>query len=444
MLLFYHAQSGHPDPTEISGGLLPNGLPVDLIRDGSTGELKLAVLSGSSIDAASSIRFESREFIPVAVDPRLQCALTLPTHASSHGSTETLFDATHGVFTRHGMSPEVADAAVYFVFCTWFPERCSPAPCLVITGPSPEAALLLQILGCVVRRGLPMVQIGSNGFCEVAERLRPTLLVDGRRLSRGSLRLLSSCGPRAYIPWKESVADFGLAKAIYVGAIPIAEFSPDFSLEVHLSPSRASVRVLDEKTRAQITADFQPKFLDYRLRKFAAVRDSTFDLPGLDSEGRVIAQMLGSCVVGCKKIQDGIRHLLRHRDRELRAERWTDVNCVVIEVLLAGCHGPSPGDQPSNGDASKGLRVNDIAKRAEVLLKGRAAPAKLEPRAVGSLLDRLGLYRKRDARGFRVLLTPKIRRRIHQLASDHQVEAIRDRGLRCDLCKEILDGAQVE
>jgi hypothetical protein len=432
------------DPTtEISGGVLPDGRTVDLIRDGSNGKLKLLVFDGTRTEAASSVRVEGRTFLPVTLDPDIQRAVTLPSHAFDYGSTESLFSATHEVLTRHGMSEEIANAACYFVFGTWFPERSLPAPCLVITGPTLEAILLFQLLGCLVRRGLHMVEIDSSGFRSVVGLLRPTLLIDGRHLGRRSLRLLSVCGPRAYVPWKESVVDLGLAKAIYLGAAPLADFSADFSVHLHILPSLANVSMLDEKTREQIIADFQPKFLDYRLRNFAAVGDSVFDLPGIDSEGRVIARILGTCIVDSPEIQAGIRHLLQHRDVELRTERWTDLTCVVIEVLLAQCHNQSPRDE-SNGHPGTGIHVNEIAKKAEVVLKGRGAPTELEPRAIGGILNRLKLYRTRDARGRRIVLSPEVRRRIHVLARNYQVESVRDGDARCDLCKEVFEKATGE
>jgi hypothetical protein len=296
-----------------------------------------------------------------------------------------------------------------------------------------EAMLLLQLLSCLVRRGLPMVEIGSSALRSVAG-LRPTLLIDGRYMSRRSRRLLSFCGPRAYVACKESVVDFALAKAIYLGPAPPADFSADFSVHIHLLPSRASVTLLDEKTRDQITVDFQPKFLDYRLRNLAAVRDSVFDLPDMDSESRVIAQVLGRCIVGSEKIQAEVRHLLQHRDEDIRAERETDLTCVVIEALLARCHDPS-------SHSGTGIHVNEIAEKAEVILKGRGTPAELEPRAIGGILDRLKLYRTRDARGRRIDLSSEARRRIHFLAASHQVESVRDGAVRCDLCKKTFDEA---
>ena len=85
-------ESSSVDPTtEISDGVLPDGRIVELIRDGSTGELKLLVSDGTSVETASSVRVEGRTFLPVRLDPAIQRAVTLPSHASDYGSTESLF-----------------------------------------------------------------------------------------------------------------------------------------------------------------------------------------------------------------------------------------------------------------------------------------------------------------------------------------------------------------
>ena len=434
------SDSSRIDPTiEISDGVLPDGRTVDLIRDGSTGELKLLVFDGKNMEVAGSVRVEDRAFLPVTLDPSIQRAVTLPSQACDYEYTEGLFDATHEVFTGHGISEEAADAACYFVFGTWFPGRSFPASCLVITGPIPEAMLFVQLLGCLVRRGLHIGEIDSSGLRLVAEPLRPTLLIDGRRLSRHSLRLLSLSGPRAYFPCKESVVDFALPKAIYLGVSPVSDFSPDFSIHIHLLPSRESVTLLDDKTREQIIADFQPKFVDYRLRNLAAVRESVFDLSDIDSESRVMAQMLGTCIVDSEKVQAGIRRLFQHREYNLREGRWTDLTCVVIEALLAQCHDPWLLDESPNNLSSKDVYVNEIAKASEVILKGRGAPAELEPRAIGGILNRLKLYRTRDARGQRIVLNIGLSREIHFLAQNYQIESVRNPFPRCQLCREISE-----
>jgi hypothetical protein len=300
---------------------------------------------------------------------------------------------------------------------------------LTITGPLAEALLLLQLLGCLVWRGLHILELSSTACSAIVEQLHPTLLIDGRQLSRHWRRLLSgSCIPRANVVSRNSLVDFGLAKAIYLGAVPDPEFHLDFSLNVHLAPSTACPGTLDDRVHEQIIADFQPKFLDYKIRNLSAVRASTFDLPGPQLENRVIAKMLGAPIVNAPDIQAGIRGLLRDREDQIRESQFTDPTTVIVDVLLAQRHGRK----------RHAVRVKEIAEVAEVALKGRGESVPLEPRRVGAILDTLGLPRKRNCEGFRILLEPEIQRRIHLLARDYGIEPIRERTAACALCTEIF------
>jgi hypothetical protein len=416
-------------PVEATDEVFSNGAALELIRDAPSGEIRLLVSEASGCRVAERFEYGGRIYGPPTIDSSLARAIPLPTQCSSYGSTETLFAATRRTLTDHGISEEAAQVCTYFVFASWFVRRASPAPCLIITGPYTEAIFLLQLLRCVVWRGLEIEEVDSAGFAEIVERFRPTLLIDGRHLSRRSLQLLSaSFGPRTRVPYKSSVLNFAVAKAIYVGVVPGSEFSFDFSIHVHVAPSRNGIRILDERIQNQIIADFQPQFLSYRMCNSARVRNSDFDLPSLHSENRVIARVLGSSVVNAPEIQADVQSLLENREQQIREARFTDYISVIIEVLLAECHG-------RERDA---VRVKEIAERAQVVLKGRGEMMKLSPRKVGAVLDDLGLPRKRRSRGYRLLLTATAKRRIHSQARDHEVEPVRERTAPCALCAEFF------
>jgi hypothetical protein len=431
--LHYSSHSSEVNFTiKISAGFLPDGRVVDFIRDVSTGKSKLIVFDGAQIQALDSIQIADQTFVPPALDSAIQRAITLPTEPVDYGSTELLFTAALEVLSGHGMSQEVATASIYFALATWFPERSLPMPCLMITGPGAEAHLLLELLGCLVRRGLPMLEIDSHGFCGVVDTLHPTVLMDARYLTPRGLRLLAeSCRPGTYLPRNGSVSGFSFAKALYLGTASVANFSADFAVHLHLSPSLSGVPVLNEEERHQIIADLQPKFLDYRLRNLDRVRASDFDLHGMDSESRIIGRLLGGCIVDAPDIQARVQVLLREHDNQLRASRWTNLTCVVIEVLLSLCHG-KPTDI---------VHVKEIALATEVALKCRGEAVQLKPRKIGTVLDDLGLFRERDPRGYRIRLASEVQRKIHLLARDHQVESIRDGAARCAYCHEILGNA---
>jgi hypothetical protein len=215
---------------------------------------------------------------------------------------------------------------------------------------------------------------------------------------------------------------------IYLGPAPTSEFSIDFSLHVHVA-SKGYSGVLDAGVREQILADFQPRFLEYRIRNRSAVSASTFDLAEMQSETRVTAKILGACIVNAPEIQIGIRALLRAREDQIREMRFTDHSSVIVDVLFALCH----------GQKQHAVRVKEIAEAAEVTLKGRGEPERLEPRRVGAILDALGLPRKRNSDGFRILLGPEIQRRIHLLARDYQIESVPADTAACAVCTEILE-----
>jgi hypothetical protein len=416
------------DEQSIEGldGLLPDGRSIDVVQDGTTKRPKLILFDGKQYRTEERISVNGRTFVPPALDPAVQSALTLPTQASDYGRTKDLFDAIRRFLTQRGM-PLIATAVTYFVFATWFAEPSWPAPCLVVTGPVPEASLLLQLLACVVRRGLRMTEIDSHGFRGLLQLVHPTVLFDARYLTPRGLRKLSTCcGSRSFAPWKGSISEYSFSKVVYVGAALAEDVHFDFSLGVHLAPSPRGVSLLDGKECDQISATFQPQLVAYRLRSLPEVRASKFDLPELDLEGRTIGRSLGRCIVGASEVQDGVRSLLENRDEELRTARWTDPLCAIIEALLDKSHSPRPD----------GIYVGEIAKAGIAILRARGASVHLEDRGVGENLRRLGFAPKRNGRGFRILLTDKVIRQIHSVARDYRVAAVEHGIARCAVCRE--------
>lgn len=412
---------------ETAGAVIADGRTIDLIFDEATGHPKLIWFDGTDYHVEDRIEIGDQTIVPFGVNPIIEAAMALPTRISDYGSTRGLFAEMRDVLIAHGMSEITATAATYHAFATWFPEVGSPSA--IISGPCAESTLLLQLMSCFVRRGLLMVEVNGPIFRGVINALHPTLLIDARHLGVRSLRKLSAtCGLRACVSWKGSVVAVSFARAIYVGAKTVANLSADFSLQIRVAPSRRMHSLLDEKEREQITAAFQPRFLDYRLRNFERVRAADFVLPEMDSEGRVIGRLLGACVLDAPEVQAGVLSLLETREAGLRAARWTDSTCVIIEALLDECHTSGHGK----------LYVGEIAKKAEVIMKARGAPGELDPRAVGEILRGLDFVSERKSRGFRIELTNEIISQIHRLAYDYRVAAVEDGISCCSRCTEFF------
>jgi hypothetical protein len=190
-------------------------------------------------------------------------------------------------------------------------------------------------------------------------------------------------------------------------------------------------RLFTVSEQQQLVTTFQPQFLEYRVRNLAAILQSDFDVPELTGESRVIARVLGACIVEAPRIQARVRPLLEDREIEMREVRFTDCTCVVVEVLFAGCHEPK----------RQAIRVKEVTEGTNAILKARGENMELHRRAVGAILEKLRVRREpRNSMGRRILLTTKVKRTIHTLARDHKVESIEQRMPICALCKGIFGG----
>ncbi len=227
------------------------------------------------------------------------------------------------------------------------------------------------------------------------------------------------------------MVNVAVGKAIYWGHQADPDFPIDFAVHVHIAPSQGMPCFLDEEASERILAYFQPRLFEYRIRNMSAVRGSTLDFPELQAENRLIARQLAGCIVDAPEIQADVRLLLEDREHKIQETRLLDRTCVVIEVLLASCHVSHPN----------ALLLQDVANGVQVVLKSRGETAAPEPRAIGAVLDDLGLPRKRTSRGYRILLTAAAQRQIHLLARDHDVESVRTRNAPCALCTELYGGS---
>src|ERR1700730_11002253 len=136
----------------------------------------------------------------------------------------------------------------------------------------------------MVRHPLPLVEVNSAGLCALPRQLQPTLLIYPENLSPSALGILSASNkPSGHVSRSGALHNVCFAKALYRGLIFDDECFTDAALSVNLTPSRGRLPILDSKTQEEIAAKLQPMLVDYRLRNFATVRDSKFDLPEFSS-----------------------------------------------------------------------------------------------------------------------------------------------------------------
>ncbi len=419
-------------PIETTGEVFSNGQSIELVLDAETGRPTLLFSDGEKCTVLPRVEYLGRVYVPADLSPSILRAVTWPTKCIDYGSTNKLFAAVQEMFTNHAFADEVALPTTHVVFSSWFPECLPAAPCLSITGPRPEATLLLQLLDCLVRHALPLAEVSRAALCSLPMDLHPTLLIDHEHLSRSTRRLLSASNNRnAYIPRKGSLVNIYCAKAIYRGDVLGDGLFGDAALQINLAPSRGKSPILDAKAQQEIASELQPQLLAYRLKNLAKVRASEFDLPGFASPIRILARVLGACIADAPELQAGLLPLLEEYEERIRGERWVDLRCIVIEALLSHCH---------TGQKDR-VHVGEIAARTGTILKGRGETPARDPelfKLVGGILRELGFSPKRESKGYAMRLTDSVRRRIHQLARDHDVAAVQEGVALCPHCAEIL------
>jgi hypothetical protein len=140
---------------------------------------------------------------------------------------------------------------------------------------------------------------------------------------------------------------------------------------------------------------------------------------------RELGRNLAACTPANESLQEEVLSALRTQDQASQVSRWATMDTAIIESILAFAH-----------DNDLQPYVGEITHRASVILKERGGPSDLNPRAVAPQLRLMQLWPEpRDRKGYRLLLTEPVRRRVHELAFAYGVPSVQDGKVRCQLCK---------
>jgi hypothetical protein len=333
---------------------------------------------------------------------------------TGYGSVRELFEGILDVVTNYFKLPARELRAIpYFVLASWFPQILPTLPTLVVTGPSPaEARRFLRLLRCFCRHGVLVTELNPAGFWTLPMPLRPTLLIDLSGLTRpmrGLLRASSSRG--AYIARRGEFADIRCAKAVYSTESDVDTEVSEGLLRVAARPAQGGSLFLDQGEEDKIAAKFQPQLLDYRLRNYRTVQQSTFDAPGFTTGVRELAQILGAAVVGDSELQKGVISLLSRQDDDVRIRQTTLPEFGIITALLSLLHERQTSE----------LRVSEFTMFVNAALRANGEILKYSPEEIGRRIAAMGLLTSRTKRGSVIKLTRQISRLAHDLSRRYGV-----------------------
>jgi hypothetical protein len=343
-----------------------------------------------------------------------------------------LFSDVHELLRRRlAQLDSVITAMLFAIFASWLSPVLPMAPILSIFAPagSPKN-LTLQLLALLFRHPLRLTGLKRGDLLRVPMSLQPTLILDEPDLRPAMQSILQASAHRgSYVSNGDGVQDL-------FGPKIICSRKPHFGTEleaevlrVALIPASGQVPILDQKEQESLAEEFQARFLGYYLRSFGNVQIPKFDVSDLAQPIQELARAFGAAVVGDEDLQSKILPLLKVKDEEIRADRASALESVVVEAGLFFIH---------QGGSST-VRAGSAAKKVEAIFKGRGSDQKVSPEQVGWAWKRLGIPSGRINRaGNGIELTVATSRLIHQLAISFGVRAIQG-GLRtdCRYCGEL-------
>lgn len=356
---------------------------IDLVRM-QDDELAVMAMSNGRGRAGSTVRHNHRVYRVPNLGGTPLSNISLPDHKMEpYGSTAELFQAVKAVFNDHAACSEpTAQLLTYWVFASWFADCFTFAPSLVITGPARESDSLLLLLSYVCRLPLLLAAIGPAAFASLPLEFTPTLLIREPDLGKRMLALLRASNSRSYLMVASGgMRDLYCPKALYLGERAPVGILGSHTIYMELSPSLASVSNRGLPTRQRVL-QLQNRLLSYRVINAAKVVNSSFDATFLP-DIRVVARVLGACIVDDVKLQADLVPLLAKQEEKLSTRR-KDLDATVLEALLLHCH-----EQQSK------IFVRDITKTVHRICKERGERLEVAVEEVGHKLKSLGLLTRR-------------------------------------------------
>jgi hypothetical protein len=386
-------------------------------------QLRLHVWDGCRTRTVSSVEHQANTYKPSSIATGLTRAVRFPTSSRDFGTTTKVTESMSAFLSKHGhLTTDVAALLVAFALGSWFSDCFPISPVLHLLGPENEVCILLRLLGNLCRRPVLIGDVDVGALATFPKDLYSTLLINQRRLSPSVRRvLLASSASQFCIARGHRQLHINGAKAFSADS----ESANGIGLRVSISPVHELIPTLSDQREKQNANYFQSQLLRYRMiylrRVFETEIDTRQSVPSMREEVRAWL----TPIVECPDLRDSVFASLLQKSHDLEGNSFCDERCLAAEAALFFCHTP-------NRDH---FFVADLTDTINSLLTGRHEDRQLTDKKAGLLLRELGIYGRRVAKGYKILLTDSIRQKIHQLAYAYAVVSTKDSEVRCHYCR---------
>ena len=423
--------NGSAIPT--AGEIFADGTVIEILRDpASPEEFTLVRSQHGVLDLKPALSHAGRVYAPISVERSVSEAVCFPTRVAPAESTKKLFTDVHALLHRYlaQLDPCIT-AMVFTIFASWMSPVLPIAPILSIFAPAGTPKnLTLQMLRMLCRRALALSDLRRGDIHRVPMPVQLTLVLDEPDLRPEMQTLLQSSAHRKTgIISSHGVVELYGPKIICSRKLPQGTALETDSLRIALNPVAGKQPPLDKKAEAEIAEEFQPRFLGYFLRNSTRVEIPSFDLSQFSLPVQDLARAFGAAIVGDCELQQKILPLLSVQDEEIRADRASAFDSIVLEAVLSFIH---------QGGWTK-LRIDKLAEEVSAIYRGRGIDEEPSAERVGWALKRLGVPSGRINRaGNGLTLNVSTCRLVHELALSHGVRAMQGGFFSdCRYCREL-------
>jgi hypothetical protein len=420
-------------PIQTAGEFFADGTAIEILRNPASPEEFILVRSQQGVlDLKPAVWHAGREYVPIRVEGSVSKAVRFPTRVAPPESTKKLFTDVHALLHRYlaQLDPCIT-AMVFTIFASWMSPVLPIAPILSIFAPagSPQN-LALQMLGMLCRRPLRLAGFRRSSILRVPSALQLTLLLDEPDLRPEMQTLLQSSTHRGTgIITNHGILEFYGPKIICSRKLPQGTALETDALRIALIPVAGQLQPLDKSAEAEFADEFQSRFLSYFLRNSSRLQIPSFDVSQFSLPMQDLARAFGAAMVGDGELQQKILPLLGVQDEEIRADRASAFDSIVLEGILFFIH---------QGGWTK-LRIDKLAEEVSAIYRGRGIDEEPSAERVGWAVKRLGVPSGRINRaGNGLTLDVSTCRLVHELALSHGVRAMQGGFFSdCRYCREL-------
>jgi len=282
------------------------------------------------------------------------------------------------VLAQTHLPEDAAEMVAFWVISTYFQDALTVLPCLMITGHTHDAGVVLHLLCTFCRRAALLAGFRRSDLGVLRWGCQ-TNLVSEPNLDKRTAALLSSMTDRnCLVVDGQSLTRCSKSTAIYAGENP-ATHKIQNSIHIHITATNAAPPTHPEWLQKMIKrlpihlSQYREKNLDY-------VKHWTWVPSGVPSETAAIATALGRGIVDAPELRLKLVALLKTHDQQRLTEMSNTSEAIVIEATRAISRG-----------GREHAYVREIAAEANRLLEARGETVRLNPEKVGHRLKRLGL-----------------------------------------------------